>query len=450
MYCRTTEDPVIPPTEPVKPDPGPDVINGGGGGWDPIGEGNNIIIIPGNPEFQPVVAAAVGAGDVGEGARAAAVAGAMLGILAAASSIAWAFYKFKPGLIGAGGGGPGGLLNISAPVSSASYHPVNTQDTPLTTAKGGGGTTGAASSTGAATGKKYGSTSFMTTTKADMANGAAAGGGSSAVAHMGTQTAGGGTTNFSEYFSYSSSSASAAGGASSTAIAGHKPGTTTRAIQTDLVYQAPGGAMGGGSSASYNTTVRDTTVTNIFNNQQMAGGGYGAADQGYGGQGYVGQGYGDAYGASTMSYDASRAGFVGAGQQEFHGYSATDGGYGAGQQGVAQMRTISPPPTDPNSLYQMRSMTLNYSAFNQQNIYGQQQQQQQQQLQQLGGVPGTAGVRPNLMAEEIRVDCVQMTNNGRYVVTGSIFGPPQVWDMKVRLSVCLCVCVHVYVCIHIL
>ncbi|ESO09508.1 hypothetical protein HELRODRAFT_109714 [Helobdella robusta] len=32
--------------------------------------------------------------------------------------------------------------------------------------------------------------------------------------------------------------------------------------------------------------------------------------------------------------------------------------------------------------------------------------------------------------EEVRVDCVQLTTNGRYVVTGSIQGPPQVWDMK--------------------
>jgi hypothetical protein len=39
----------------------------------------------------------------------------------------------------------------------------------------------------------------------------------------------------------------------------------------------------------------------------------------------------------------------------------------------------------------------------------------------------------NLMttAEQIRVDCVQLTNNGRFVVTGSIYGPPQVWDLKV-------------------
>ncbi len=36
-----------------------------------------------------------------------------------------------------------------------------------------------------------------------------------------------------------------------------------------------------------------------------------------------------------------------------------------------------------------------------------------------------------MAAEEIRVDCVLLTSNGRYVVTGSLYGPPQVWDMKV-------------------
>ena len=36
-----------------------------------------------------------------------------------------------------------------------------------------------------------------------------------------------------------------------------------------------------------------------------------------------------------------------------------------------------------------------------------------------------------LAAEQIRVDCVQLTTNGRYVVTGSIYGPPQIWDLKV-------------------
>jgi len=40
-----------------------------------------------------------------------------------------------------------------------------------------------------------------------------------------------------------------------------------------------------------------------------------------------------------------------------------------------------------------------------------------------------------LAAEQIRVDCVQLTTNGRYVVTGSIYGPPQVWDLKVAAAI---------------
>lgn len=67
--------------------------------------------------------------------------------------------------------------------------------------------------------------------------------------------------------------------------------------------------------------------------------------------------------------------------------------------------------------YQIHSMTLT------------RQQQQQQHV----SYSGTVGVQtPSLMgAEEIRVDCIQLTTNGRYVVTGSINGPPQVWDLKV-------------------
>jgi hypothetical protein len=58
-----------------------------------------------------------------------------------------------------------------------------------------------------------------------------------------------------------------------------------------------------------------------------------------------------------------------------------------------------------------------------------------------GGAAGAFQMRnlplnapPNLVmtaAELIRVDCVQLTTNGRYVVTGSVNGPPQVWDLKV-------------------
>ena len=54
-----------------------------------------------------------------------------------------------------------------------------------------------------------------------------------------------------------------------------------------------------------------------------------------------------------------------------------------------------------------------------------------------GGLLGLAGSRPTspiqYMADEIKVDCVLMTSDGKYAVTGSGCGPPQVWDLKVRL-----------------
>lgn len=424
-----TEGPVVKPTVlPVA-----DTVNGGGGGWVRDGDGELLVLVPGvgesgEPKFQPVVASPVGAG-VEEGARAAAVAGAMLGILAAASSLMWALYRFKPGLIGPGGGG---ALSISSPVSSTRYQPVSSHDTPLTGVRTGGGMGDGGGSggggSGGASGKKYGSTSFMVT-KTDMANGGASSAATAhgTMSHMGTQTAEAGAGAFSNYFAYSSSSA--AGSSSAAAISGHKPGTMTRAIQTDLAYQASGGAgggAGGGFGGSSLTTVRNTNVTNVYNTdtkQQIGGSGYDAADQGtawmqsqsQSGQGY-GQGYGDAYTSSAMTYEDFRGRTEG---PDFIGYSSqVDRGYSGMGTGQGQaVRTISPLPTDPNSLYQMRNLTLNYSALNQQGIYDQQQQL------------GVA--RQNLMTEEIRVDCVQMTTNGRYVVTGSIFGPPQVWDMKV-------------------
>ena len=88
--------------------------------------------------------------------------------------------------------------------------------------------------------------------------------------------------------------------------------------------------------------------------------------------------------------------------------------------------------TFPN--FSMRNMDLSYGGFNQQDIFTQQQQQRMlQQQQQLMSTSANSTMARNYMAaEEIRVDCVQMTNNGRFVVTGSNCGPPQVWDLKVR------------------
>ena len=56
--------------------------------------------------------------------------------------------------------------------------------------------------------------------------------------------------------------------------------------------------------------------------------------------------------------------------------------------------------------------------------------------QQMIGYAGSSqiGVPPGALGEEVRVDCCLMTNDGRSVITGSSLGPPQVWDMQVRMS----------------
>lgn len=67
--------------------------------------------------------------------------------------------------------------------------------------------------------------------------------------------------------------------------------------------------------------------------------------------------------------------------------------------------------------YEMESVEMGYSGQNQ---------------REHGTSAGDKGNDPLPLASEvIRVDCVLLTTNGRYVVTGSIYGPPQVWDIKV-------------------
>jgi len=91
----------------------------------------------------------------------------------------------------------------------------------------------------------------------------------------------------------------------------------------------------------------------------------------------------------------------------------------ARQHELAQRLASSSSDRPSVSSYQMHSILL----------AGQQQQQQQQ-------VPHSrtlvAPSTPNLMTTElIGVDCIRLSTSGRYVVTGSIVGPPQVWDLKV-------------------
>src|SRR6218665_1038928 len=57
------------------------------------------------------------------------------------------------------------------------------------------------------------------------------------------------------------------------------------------------------------------------------------------------------------------------------------------------------------------------------------------QLQSALGGPSeatrVAAGHPPVAAETDRIECILLTANGQYLITGSIYGPPQVYDMKV-------------------
>ena len=121
LFVINREPPVKPPP-PVKPEKGGGIITGEGG----VGEGPSAGLLVG------------AAGPAADGStRAAAVAGAMLGILAAVVSLVWALYKFKPGLIVPGAGPQTGGAGPPAAVDQAMQ---GNQETPLlalTTAQNG-------------------------------------------------------------------------------------------------------------------------------------------------------------------------------------------------------------------------------------------------------------------------------------------------------------------------
>jgi len=128
--CRPTQEPPVVPNGSPKP-PGPDVIVTGfpnGGVVDPEkpapppDKGGGMVGVVPDGQPAPLVGAALSAGAGADAAstRAAGLAGAMLGVLALASGLAWALYKFKPGLIplpGAGGGPAGaGAPSAASPL----------------------------------------------------------------------------------------------------------------------------------------------------------------------------------------------------------------------------------------------------------------------------------------------------------------------------------------------
>ncbi len=194
LFCFPNfRDPVPTQIPPVvgtdKPGTGPPVIppfqtvNGGGGGWGNTGnvgsggEGGN-----GGPVVPPHTGKVVQAGPAipgADGTRAAAVAGTFLGLLALGSGLAWALYKFKPGLLSGVGGGGGPSMSISAPRATTNYQLVKTTAGPGTSYRAGftGGGGASAVNGGVGIGLGAGSASVSTQTLpamgpvgADMAN----------------------------------------------------------------------------------------------------------------------------------------------------------------------------------------------------------------------------------------------------------------------------------------
>jgi len=89
---------------------------------------------------------------------------------------------------------------------------------------------------------------------------------------------------------------------------------------------------------------------------------------------------------------------------------------------VLIVRDCGRPSVDGMASYQMHSMAISR----------QQQQQQQVPVSQSGPLPVAPILAPNVMSSElIGVDCIQLSHSGRYVVAGSVHGPPQVWDLQV-------------------
>ena len=464
------------PEEPVKPVEFPNEVpagphGGGGVAWQEGADGGVAVVMePGGGgvgmgggqgaaaggDGGPNVAAAsvglFGGGDGGEGARAGAVAGAFLGILVAASSIMWAAYKMKPGILGgAGSGAAAGPMNISSP--SSNYPLVKSQTSAFGTGyRGGGGGAGA------------GNAIAMTAVKVEgAANGAAVGAFGAGRASAGTQTTQMmAASMFSDYPAIAASGQYATLGAMSGLMAGD--GIVTRAVQTDLAYIAGAGAAaaqesamvaqsassnaaaaGGGVGYSENITNihSETHVSNFSSYQQNSMMAAAASAKSVAttetqtmpeptaatpllqeeapivaqrrapsqSQGYSADQVDSMHMSSNMySYSESRS---------YNSMNESSSMSSHHQQN--QARTLSPEPYDAKYSMQVQSMsTSNYNGTNgaavSNNLWA-------------GGETHSSGVM--MASEEIRVDCVHLTADGRHVVTGSIFGPPQVWDLRV-------------------
>ena len=506
-----TPKPVDPPVNPgdvIDPDTGVgDTGNGGdagpdnpGGGvaWvdDTAGGGETVLVMPdgvsgtgvdvggagGGPDAPIVPLARVGAGGVAgvaEGARAGVVAGTFLGLLALASGIGWAFYKFKPGSLtgGGGGAGAGSPMNISAPTAGGGY---------LKSPGGGAAITISSANGSAVTGTGVGMAAASTQTPAGMgpagsssANFQMLTGGAAAGAGIAGVSTGRGTvtrpTQTDLFFvsgpppppvpilmqSASSGASYSAGGSGAGYSAGGSGAGYSAGGAGGAGYANANGYAAGYSSSSYSQQVTSTNANtgleefDMLDNSAATGSSATAYGAGHGGSsaayGTGGSSYGAGYASiktvasaetqtpdispipapspqspvmydaqaqaqnyqnSAYGADASSSSMFSSSYKEMNSYNQ-DSSMSANQlqaQSAAQRaRTLSPPPDATlSSSYQMRNMSM-MNASNR----------------------TSTGPNIFLAAEEIRVDCMELTGDGRNVVTGSIFGPPQVWDMRV-------------------
>lgn len=215
-------------------------------------------MVPGKGgQAAPLAAAALtsGVGADAAGTRAAAIAGAMLGILAAASGLVWALYKFKPGVIPLGGAARAGapLLGATPAVApGASAPPTDEPDV------GGAPTEKSPLTAGAAAPGDSRSVGTMAAAGYSSSTGASGAGGAYA--------RGFGVTESSRTLQITQSMVG--GGAAS------PTSTMNRGIQTDAAANGPVGAGGAGlaaaGGASSSTFAQSTVVKNVYSTQQAA------------------------------------------------------------------------------------------------------------------------------------------------------------------------------------
>ncbi|XP_076459006.1 uncharacterized protein LOC143292527 isoform X2 [Babylonia areolata] len=402
------EPTVIPPI--FIPSEVPPGVGGGGAGWVPGVGGVDGMVYPGGDSGTAVLVPG-GGGVVGSGTglaaasvmavppplpaagpRAGAVMGTVLGLMALASSLMWAFYRCKPGWCTCLRPPAASPMSISSPragVASAS-------NKGAVIAAGGGvggaggaisgaGAGGAAGSAGGAGGAGGGSFSnfYMSQTSSGSAGGGGAGGQGGEAYDTATLRA---TGTFSN---------------KGTSIGTPKP------VRAHLGSTASAGSAGGG----YSSTFQETSHVRSASGSAVDGGGGGMGSYHYEAGGVGG-------GSSTADYDMAT------GMSNYQSNTLTAGGGTMGGAGGGYpSSTLQTGTMGGAGGFSTMQSSYNYSVKTVRTVSGQQQMQ---------GYAGSqvVGVPPGALGEEVRVDCCLMTNDGHSVVTGSSLGPPQVWDMQ--------------------